>query len=430
MSMEKKQNYLKEAVEPFNPRTAMEEAARCLLCHDAPCSQACPAGTDPARFIRSIRFRNVKGAAAIIREANILGASCARVCPYDELCQEGCSRSGIDRPIQIGRLQRFATDQEALFNMRPLQAPEATKEKVACIGSGPASLACAAKLAMKGYKVTVFEERDKIGGMLTYGIIPSRLPQEVVEQDVQHVKDLGVEFVLNTKVGRDITIDELRKQGYKAFFIGTGMWTPKMIDIPGADLKGVMTAMDFLPAAKSSNGNVEIGENVIVIGGGDVAMDCAATARLLGAKKVTVVYRRTIEEAPANRAEIQFVQSLGVGFSLQFRPAEIIGKDGKVTAFKAVGVDGESEILLKADQVIFAIGQEPEDVKAIAPVEVTDKKLVATSEEKGYRTNVEDIFAAGDVVNGGKTVVHAVAAGKEAAESIDEYLTSKKEGAK
>ena len=194
MSKVVKANYTAEAVAGFNHRTAMEEAARCLLCHDAPCSQGCPAGTNPAKFIRSIRFRNVKGAAETIRENNILGGTCARVCPYDRLCEEACSRCGIDKPIQIGKLQRYAIEQEELFGMKTLEAPAEKKGNVACVGAGHASLACAAELAKAGYAVTIIEREAKAGGVLTYGIVPSRLPQSVVDHDIAQVEGLGVKF--------------------------------------------------------------------------------------------------------------------------------------------------------------------------------------------------------------------------------------------
>ena len=428
MSKVVKKDYLDEAVQGFNIRTAIEEASRCTLCHDAPCSKGCPAGTEPDKFIRSIRFRNFKGAAETIRENNVLGGVCARVCPYDRLCEEACSRTGIDRPIQIGLLQRFAVDQESLFGMNILTAPEATKEKVACIGSGPASLSCATKLALQGYKVTIFEEREKAGGVLTYGIAPARLPQQTVDFDIQKVKDLGVEFVFNTKVGKDVTIDELKSQGFKAFFIGIGLWKPKMVDIPGINLDGVTNAVDFLEKARSNDGKINAGDNVLVIGGGDVAMDCAATAKLIGTNRVAIVYRRTVEEAPADIAEIEYVQSLGINIFSKFRPKEIVGENGKVVGLIAEGTDDYSELKMKADTIVFAIGQAPEDVNAVAGVELISTGCIKADPEKGT-TNVEGIFAAGDIVNGGKTVVEAVAQGKDAADSIMEYLM-KKEGAK
>lgn len=428
MSKVEKKDYLDEAVQPFNLRTAMEEAARCTLCHDAPCSKGCPAGTDPGKFIRSIRFRNFKGAAETIRENNVLGGCCANVCPYDRLCEEECSRTGIDRPIEIGKLQRFAVEQEKLFDMAVLTAPEATKAKVACVGSGPASLSCAAKLAINGYKVTIFEERAKAGGVLTYGIAPSRLPQDVVDFDIQKVKDLGVEFVFNTKIGKDVSVDELKQQGFEAIFLGMGLWQPKMVEVPGMDLQGITNAVEFLENARDNDGKVDIGDHIIVIGGGDVAMDCAATAKLVGANRVNIVYRRTVEKAPADFKEIQYVQSMGVNLITKFRPKEILGENGKVVGMLAEGTDDYSELKIKADTIVFAIGQSPEDVKTVVNVDVSEKGFVAADENKGI-TSTEGVFAAGDVVNGGKTVVEAVAQGKDSADSIMDYL-SKKEGVK
>ena len=426
MSKVVKAKYTADAVEGFTPRTAMEEAARCLLCEDAPCSKGCPAGTDPGKFIRSIRFRNVKGAAETIRENNVLGGSCARVCPYDRLCEEYCSRCGIDKPIQIGKLQRFAVEQEKAHKMKILTAPAKKKDdKVACIGSGPASLACAAKLAQAGYQVTIFEAAEKAGGVLTYGITPARLPQHVVDFDIKSVKDLGVKFVFDTKVGEDITIDELKKAGFKAFFIGAGLWDSKVPEIPGKDLKGVTNAIDFLKSARDSKGSFDPGKKVVVIGGGDVAMDCATTAKLLGAD-VKVYYRRTLEEAPANMTEIQYAISLGIPITTNFAPKEIVG-NGKVEFAVFQGRDGVSEAKVAADTVVFAIGQAPEDMAKIASLKVTEKGTIAAN-AKG-KTNAAGIFAAGDIVNGGKTVVEAVAAGKDAAAEIISYL-EKKEGVK
>ena len=417
MSKVVKSTYLAEAVAGFTPRTAMEEAARCLLCHDAPCSQACPAGTDPAKFIRSIRFRNVKGAAETIRENNVMGGTCAYVCPYDRLCEGACSRCGIDKPIQIGKLQRYAIDQEKALGMKTLSAPAEKKAaKVACIGAGPASLACAAMLAQEGYEVTIYEAEAKAGGVLTYGITPSRLPQEVVDHDVKQVEDLGVKFVFNTKVGKDVKVEDLQKE-YAAIFVGAGLWQAKLPEVPGTDKAGVVTAVDFLKAARTSGGTYNPGKKVVVIGGGNVAMDCAVTAKLLGAE-TALVYRRTIEEAPAEMAEIQHIVDLGVSITTNFAPAEVLGGD-KVEAMKFKGRDGVSEAAIACDTVVFAIGQAAEDMTAVAPVAVNDKGLIVV---EGSKTNVAGIFAAGDVAHGGKTVVEAVAAGKIAAVEIMDYL--------
>ena len=417
MSKVVKSTYLAEAVAGFTPRTAMEEAARCLLCHDAPCSQACPAGTNPAKFIRSIRFRNVKGAAETIRENNVMGGTCAYVCPYDRLCEGACSRCGIDKPIQIGKLQRYAIEQEKALGMKTLSAPAEKKAaKVACIGAGPASLACAAMLAQEGYEVTVYEAEAKAGGVLTYGITPSRLPQEVVDHDVKMVEDLGVKFVFNTKVGKDVKVEDLQKE-FAAIFVGAGLWQAKLPEVPGTDKAGVITAVDFLKAARTSGGSYNPGKKVVVIGGGNVAMDCAVTAKLLGAE-TALVYRRSIEEAPAEMAEIQHIVDLGVSITTNFAPAEVVGAD-KVEAMKFTGRDGVSEATIACDTVVFAIGQAAEDMTAVAPVAVNDKGLIIV---EGSKTNVAGIFAAGDVAHGGKTVVEAVAAGKIAAVEIMDYL--------
>jgi dihydropyrimidine dehydrogenase (NAD+) subunit PreT len=369
----------------------------------------------------------VKGAAETIRENNVLGGSCARVCPYDRLCEEACSRCGIDRPIEIGKLQRFAVEQEQAFKMKILTAPAQKKAaKVACVGAGPASLACAAKLARAGYRVTIFEAAKKAGGVLTYGITPARLPQQVVDFDIKAVKDLGVKFIFDTKVGEDITADELKKAGYQAIFIGAGLWDAKLPDIPGKGLKGVTSAIDFLKAARESRGAFDPGKRVVVIGGGDVAMDCATTAKLLGAENVMIYYRRTLEEAPANMAEIQYAVSLGVTVVTNFAPKEITG-GGQVEFAVFKGRDGVSEARVAADRVVFAIGQAPEDMTKLAALRVTEKGLIAVN-AKG-KTNVAGVFAAGDAANGGKTVVEAVAAGKAAADEIIGYL-EKKEGVK
>ena len=415
MSKVVKAKYTAEAVAGFTHRTAMEEAARCLLCHDAPCSQGCPAGTDPAKFIRSIRFRNVKGAAETIRENNILGGSCARVCPYDRLCEEACSRCGIDKPIQIGKLQRYAIEQEKVFKMKVLKAPAKKKAaKVACVGAGPASLAAAAELAKAGYRVTVFEREAKAGGVLTYGIVPSRLPQAVVDHDIAQVKGLGVKFEFN----KEVKAADL--EAYDAVFVGTGLWGSNMPKIEGIEKAGVYSAVDYLKAARSGQAGFEAGKKVIVVGGGDVTTDCAVTAKLQGAEDVKIVYRRTIEEAPANIEEFHYALSLGIGITTGMAPAAIKGAD-KVEAVEFKGFRDDSQLVLEADTIVFATGQTAEDMSVVAPVKIADKGLIKAPKGKAGGK----FFAAGDIVNGGKTVVEAVAAGKEAADAMIAYLEKK-----
>lgn len=417
MSKVVKANYTAEAVAGFTHRTAMEEAARCLLCHDAPCSKGCPAGTDPAKFIRSIRFRNDRGAAETIRENNILGGTCARVCPYDRLCEEACSRCGIDKPIEIGKLQRYAIEQEEAYGMKTLSAPEKKVGNVACVGAGPASLAVAAELAKAGYNVTILEREAKAGGVLTYGIVPSRLPQAVVDHDIAQVEGLGVKFQFNTEV-KAADLD-----AYDAVFVGAGLWADNLPKIDGIELDGVYAAVDFLKEARTKAEGFNPGKKVLVVGGGDVAVDCAVSAKLLGAEDVKIVYRRTLEEAPGNMTEFHYALSLGIGMTTGMAPAVVKG-NGKVEAVEFKGFrDEAAELTLSADTIVFATGQKAEDMAAVAGVKVTDKGTIAADDAGA--TDVEKIFAAGDIVNGGKTVVEAVAAGKVAAASMIAYLEKK-----
>ena len=419
-------SYISEAETGFDHRTAIEEAARCLLCHDAPCSEGCPAGTDPGRFIRAIRFRNPKGAAEIIRENNVFGGSCARVCPYDRLCEKACGRCGIDKPIQIGKLQRYAIEQEKAYGMKTLKAPPGRKKgKVACIGAGPASLACAAELAKAGYAVTVFEREQKAGGVLSFGITPARLPQRVVDWDIAALRGLGIKFEFGKEIGKKTAAKDLiDKDGFDAVFIGAGLWKNSPAGVPGENLKNVLSAIDFLKKARTEGGYRAMKDKkVIVIGGGDVAMDCATTAKLSGAADVHIWYRRTIEEAPADMAEIEYALSLGITISTNFAPKAFVGKS-KVEYAEFKGRDGKSGAKAYCDYVVLAIGQKAGDVLPIAEgLELAAKGCIAA--KKSGKTNVKGVFAAGDIVNGGKTIVEAVAAGKDAAAAIEDFLNRK-----
>ena len=399
--------YKESMDEDYNSRTAMEEATRCLLCYDAPCSTDCPAGTDPGNFIKSLRFRNVKGAAEIIRTNNPLGASCSLICPHDKLCEQACSRTGIDKPIKIGKLQAYAMDQEKALGMKILEEPkEKNGKSVACIGSGPASLSCAATLATQGYDVTIFESEEKAGGVLTYGINPSRISQDRVDHDIDMIKDIGVKFVMNKRIDKD-EISALLDE-FDAVHVGVGLGKSKELSNDAIDknLEGVQDALEFLKDARENNGNINLGDDVLIIGGGDVAMDCALTAKQIGGKNVSIVYRRTIEEAPANKDELGTVQRIGIPIITGFAPEETIGEDSKLKAVKFKGRDGYSTLDLKADNLIFAIGQEPE----------SDYERIELS---------DGIFASGDIVNDGSTVVQAVADGKKAASEIDSYISKK-----
>ena len=385
----------------FNYRLAMEEASRCLLCEDAPCSKGCPAGTDPAKFIRSLRFKNIKGAAETIRENNPLGGSCAWVCPYDRMCEEECSRCGIDKPIQIGKIQRYLVEEEQAMSAKFVGAGKKIGKKVALIGAGPASLACARELAIAGVDTTIFEKQAKAGGVLRYGITPTRLPDRVVDFDIELIKELGVKF----EFGKEIKFEDIEKlkNDYDAVFVGVGLWDSKKVNIEGCELKGVESAIDFL--FKARTGEIkELPKRVIVIGGGDVAMDCATTARQLGSEKACICYRRSIEEAPANIDEISFVREMGIPIYTGFAPEKICGENGRVTGLVAKGMKDDNEMTLKADMLIFAIGQEQ------------------VEEYKDFVAG-DGVFSGGDALHGvGITVVESVCEGKEAAYQILDYI--------
>lgn len=404
-----------EGFEYISPKIAMEEASRCLLCYDAPCSMSCPAGTDPAKFIRSIRFRNVKGAAETIRENNPLGGVCARICPYDTLCEKACSATKIEKPIRIGLLQQFAVQQEKAYGMKILEAPSKKKnKKIACVGAGPASLTVAAQLAKAGYEVTIFEKETKAGGMLAYGIAPVRLPQEVIDYDIEQIKNLGVKFVFNKKAEKE----ELEK--FDAVFIGTGLWGENLPDIEGINLQGSYSAVRFLKEFRKANSYFVKDKNVVVVGGGDVAIDCAVTANIHGAKDVRIVYRRSIEEAPGNMREFLHAFERGISVTTNMAPAAVKG-NGKVEKVEFEGFrNKDDKMTVSADIVVFATGQTSE-IKESGLVDdnyINEKGLIKANDSK---LNGK-YFAGGDAVHGAKTVVEAVKAGKEAAEAIVKFL--------
>ena len=406
--------YQEEYEVGYTPRLVMEEASRCLLCLDAPCSASCPAGTDPAKFIRSLRFKNVKGAAETVRINNILGAICARVCPTERYCQAGCSRSGIDKPIDIGGIQRYITDFEDALKMKVLEDVELNGKKVAVIGSGPAGLTVAAELAKKGHKVTIYEQDSKAGGYLRNGIPEYRLPNEVVDKEINRIVELGVDIVLNTKVGQDIKFEELRKEN-DAVVLAVGYSEGKMLPMFENNRK-VVKAVDWLKKVKARKGNVRVPENVLVIGGGDVAMDVVTSLKLLGCPHVTDVVYEQFSEFRASKKELMNAQEQGVTIIDGYIPVGTAR--GGIVKFKHRVIPAELKV--KADLIILAIGQVPN----VDGLEVKLEKGEVAA--KGCRVPDTNIFFAGDIGHGEKTVVWGVRSGKEVAFEVNRFLGGKK----
>ncbi len=392
--------------EALSLKTVNEEASRCLLCLDAPCSKDCPAGTDPGKFIRSVRFLNYEGAAETIRSNNPLGSICARVCPTERYCQKGCSRSGIDRPIDIGKIQQFVTDYEDAKGMNILEKGKPNGKKVAIIGAGPAGLTTAAFLLQKGFGVEVFESQKEAGGYLRYGIPEYRLPNAVVDKEIKRISDLGAVFHLGVKVDQK-KIDELKGR-FDAVCLAIGAGQGKMLPLFAGN-KNVITAVDFLSKVKKAKGKLEIPDDVLVIGGGDVAMDTVTSLKLLGVKQVSDVVYETFEEFKASKKELQGAQKLGVSILDGYVPDKV---DGMTFHFKHRFK--ESELSVKASLIILAVGQ---------VTDLGDIKEIALN--KGEADNNGKVFVAGDIAHGEKTVVYAVRTGKKAAEDIAMYLEGK-----
>lgn len=406
--------YKKEYEASLTPRLVMEEAKRCLLCLDAPCSNSCPAGTDPAKFIRSVRFKNVKGAAEIVRINNALGAICARVCPTERYCQAGCSRSGIDKPIDIGRIQRYITDFEMKTKMHVFEVEPENGKTVAIVGSGPSGLTAACELAQLGYKVTIFEKEAKAGGYLRYGIPEYRLPTEIVDFEIDRIVNLGVDIHLNTCVGVDVTMDEL-KRDFSAVILAFGASKGKTLPMFDGNKK-VRIAVDWLKQVKNRKGNIKVPNNVLVIGGGDVAMDVVTTLKMLGCPHVTDVVYEEFSEFRASKKELEGAQKEGVTIIDGYVPTS--AARGGIVKFKHRVIP--SELKIKADLIILAVGQYSDPTGL--GVEMNKGEVVC----KNNRVENSNVFVAGDVAPGEKTVVYGVSSGKLVAYYVNAFLGGQK----
>lgn len=408
-----KKSYLEEIDKGYTPLLVIKEASRCLLCHDAPCSKACPAGTDPAKFIRSVRFRNFKGAAETVRENNVLGSICARVCPTEKLCQLGCSRSGIDSPIGIGKIQRFITDYEAALDMKILQQGRMDKDNIAIVGAGPSGLQAATTLTALGYKVKVYEKSSSAGGWLRHGIPLNRLPNDVLDREIKRIEDIGVEFIFNKEVGKDVSLKTLQEEN-SAVLMAIGASYGRMLPM-FENNKNVEIAVDFLDKARESKGNIIVPKSALIIGGGDVAMDLAVTLKNLGSETVTCVAREEMYELPANNKEFAIAHSFNVSIIDGFTPISVHENE---VEFEHVRLD--STLKMKADKIFLAVGQ-------VSNFEAFDKITYQRGivDTQNYMTSIKGVFATGDIVKGDKSVVYAVKLGKEAAHAIDAYLGGK-----
>lgn len=438
-----RRNNFNEVSAGFTPQMAIEEAARCLNCKDAKCIKGCPVNVDIPSFIMQAAQGNFSQAAKIIKNTNNLPAICGRVCPQEEQCEKNCVRTKMGGAVAIGTLERFCADY-ALQNGEPQEPPlPHNGMRVAVVGSGPAGLSCAADCAKAGFEVTVFEAFHKAGGVLVYGIPEFRLPKSLVKAEIDNLKELGVTIVLDTVIGKTFTLDELCQE-YDAVFLGTGAGLPMFLKIKGENLSGVYSANEYLTRVnlmkaylKESDTPVITGEKVVVLGGGNVAMDAARTALRMGASKVSVVYRRSMEELPARSEEVHHAIQEGIEFMLLTNPIEIIGEK-KVEGLKCqrmqLGTPDErgratpipvadSEFVIDCDQVIIAIGTSPNPLltKTAANLKTTPQGTIVINEEG--ETSIQNVFAGGDAVMGAATVILAMGAGKKAAQSIVNKLS-------
>ena len=445
----------KEVATGYSEEAAIDEALRCLNCKNTPCVSGCPVNIHIPRFIERIKEGDFEGAYRIISETSSLPAVCGRVCPQETQCESKCVRGIKGEPVGIGRLERFVADWHNAHSEAPPERPASNGKRVAVVGSGPSGLTCAGDLAKNGYEVTVFEALHSAGGVLVYGIPEFRLPKEIVRREVDNLKALGVYVQTNTVIGKTLTVDELFENGYNAVFIGSGAGLPNFMGIPGEGLKGVYSANEFLTRSNLMKAYkndpitpIMKGGRVAVVGGGNVAMDAARTALRLGADKVYIVYRRSLEELPARKEEVEHAMEEGIEFLLLNNPVEILGytnpddrldpKNGFVSGMRCIRMElGEpdergrrrpvpisgSEYTLDIDTVIMSIGTSPNPLikSTTAGLEVNGRGGIIVEESTGA-TSRDGVYAGGDAVTGAATVISAMGAGKLAAKAIDEYL--------
>lgn len=445
----------KEVALGYSEETALAEAQRCLNCKNRPCVGGCPVNVHIPDFIAKIKEGDYEGAYREISLSSTLPAVCGRVCPQESQCESKCTLGIKFEPVGIGRLERFVADWHNENQKEAPVVPESNGHRVAIVGSGPSGLTCAGDLAKKGYKVTVYEALHTAGGVLVYGIPEFRLPKSIVAKEVDILKALGVDIETNVVIGKTLTIDELFDMGYEAVFVGSGAGLPNFMGIPGESLKGVYSANEFLTRSNLMKAYkddpvtpIMKGGKVAVIGGGNVAMDAARTALRLGADKVYIVYRRSMDELPARKEEVEHAMEEGIDFRLLNNPVEILGynnpddprdpKNGFVTGMKCIKMElGEpdargrrrpipiegSEFVLDVDTVVVSIGTSPNPLikSTTKGLEVNERGGIIINEDG--LTSRDSVYAGGDAVTGAATVISAMGAGKVAAKAIDEQLS-------
>ena len=428
---------------------AVNEARRCLNCPKKPCQSACPVQIDIPAFIERVANEDMDGAFEILSKSTSLPAVCGRVCPQENQCEGKCVRGIKGEAVGIGRLERFVADYHREHCTDTPEMPEQNGHKVAVIGAGPSGLTVAGDLAKMGYKVTIYEALHLAGGVLVYGIPEFRLPKAIVQKEIDNLKAIGVDVETNMVIGKVLTIDELFEMGNEAVYVGSGAGLPRFMNIPGESLKGVYSANEFLTRInlmkaykEGSKTPIQHAKKVAVVGGGNVAMDAARSAKRLGAEEVYIVYRRGMEELPARKEEVEHAEEEGIIFKTLHNPVEILGdEDGLVSGMKCVEMElGEpdesgrrrpivkegSEFVLDVDSVIMSIGTSPNPlIRSTTPgLDANNRGCLITKDEKGETTR-EGVYAGGDAVTGAATVILAMEAGKAGAKGIDEYLKGK-----
>ena len=425
---------------------AVNEARRCLNCKNKPCVSACPVQIDIPAFIERVANEDMEGAFEVLSKSTSLPAVCGRVCPQENQCEGKCVRGIKGEPVGIGRLERFVADYHRENCKETPVKPEPNGHKVAVIGAGPSGLTVAGDLAKMGYEVTIFEALHLAGGVLVYGIPEFRLPKAIVQKEIDNLKAIGVDVQTNMVIGKVLTIDEIFEMGNEAIFVGSGAGLPRFMNIPGESLKGVYSANEFLTRinlmkayTEGSKTPIQHAKKVAVVGGGNVAMDAARSAKRLGAEEVYIVYRRGMEELPARKEEVEHAEEEGIIFKTLNNPIEILGNDeGMVCGMKCIEMElGEpdesgrrrpvekegSEFVLDVDSVIMSIGTSPNPlIRSTTPgLEANNRGCLITKDESGLTTR-ENVYAGGDAVTGAATVILAMGAGKAAAKAIDEAL--------